>query len=207
MVNSEGESESKNERDRWNGARTSFCTRFWTGARFGEGEQSPFRRRKPNPNRRSCPIRLATSAVEPFSGEGWAPVAEVSGLASLLFEIALYSPPIGARASVPRRRPPFIMWMIEDGRRSRRSFADIVTRGKANEFQIMVTEFIARVEPHEPAGDWDDTHRIERATLAGNARESRKSKDGIPFPIKPAHLLPLFRLAKLRMHMIARAKS
>jgi hypothetical protein len=34
------------------------------------------------------PIRLETGEVEPFSGEGWAPTADLSAFASLLFEIA-----------------------------------------------------------------------------------------------------------------------
>jgi serine/threonine protein kinase len=38
------------------------------------------------------PIRLETGAVEPFSGEEWAPTADVCAFASLLFEIAVGAP-------------------------------------------------------------------------------------------------------------------
>jgi hypothetical protein len=34
------------------------------------------------------PIHLETSEIEPFSGEGWAPTADVSAFASLVFKIA-----------------------------------------------------------------------------------------------------------------------
>jgi hypothetical protein len=45
------------------------------------------------------PIGLETGALEPFSGEGWAPTGDVSTVASLLSEIAVGRPaipPIGA---------------------------------------------------------------------------------------------------------------
>jgi serine/threonine protein kinase len=45
------------------------------------------------------PIHLAKGEMEPFSGKKWAPTADVSAFASLLFEIAVggtATPPIGA---------------------------------------------------------------------------------------------------------------
>jgi serine/threonine protein kinase len=49
-------------------------------------------------------IRLEKDEVEPFSGEEWAPRADISGSASLLLEIAVRqptTPPIGAAGGLP----------------------------------------------------------------------------------------------------------
>jgi serine/threonine protein kinase len=111
------------------------------------------------------PIRLETDEVEPFSGEEWAPTADVSAFASLLFEIAVggtATPPIGAAgcSPFPATVPAFVSRMIED-RRSPESvrrllFAEIVARLKANCFEIMmgvdsdeVSVFVSRVESSE----------------------------------------------------------
>jgi serine/threonine protein kinase len=66
-------------------------------------------------------IRLKTGAVEPFSGEEWAPTADVSAFASLLFDIAVgrpATPPIGVTGSppFPAAVPEFVSRMIEGGR-------------------------------------------------------------------------------------------
>jgi hypothetical protein len=107
------------------------------------------------------PIRLETGDVEPFSGEGWAPTANVCVFASLLFEIAVSrpsTPPIGAVGAVPA----FVSGLIEDGRlpksRGCLSFVEIVALLKANRFEIMagvdsdeVSEFVSRIESSEQA--------------------------------------------------------
>jgi hypothetical protein len=115
------------------------------------------------------PIRLATGEVEPFSGEEWAPTADVSAFASLLFEIAVRGtaiPPISATGGppFPAAVPAFVSRMIEDGRSPksarRLSFAEIVARLKARRFEIMagvdseeVSAFLNRVESSEQAGE------------------------------------------------------
>jgi serine/threonine protein kinase len=99
------------------------------------------------------PIRFETGAVEPFSGEEWAPTAEVSAFASLLLEI-------GAVGAVPA----FVPRLIEDVRlpksRGSLSFVEIVARLKANRFKIMagvdsdeVSEFISCIESSEQGGE------------------------------------------------------
>jgi hypothetical protein len=114
------------------------------------------------------PIRLETGEVEPFSGEEWAPTADVSAFASLLFEIVVggtATPPIGAAGGSPfsAAAPTFVWRMIEDGRspESARclSFAEIVERLKENCFEIIagvdsdeVSAFVRRVESSEQAG-------------------------------------------------------
>jgi serine/threonine protein kinase len=114
------------------------------------------------------PIRLETGEVEPFSGEEWAPTADVSAFASLLFEIAVggtAASPIGAAGGppFPAAVPAFVSRMIEDGRSPecarRLSFAEIVARLKAHRFEIMtgidsdeVSAFVSRVELSEQAG-------------------------------------------------------
>jgi serine/threonine protein kinase len=54
-------------------------------------------------------ILLETGAVEPFSGEEWAPTANVCAFASLLFEIAVGAPTIrpSGRAGCPPLPPAF----------------------------------------------------------------------------------------------------
>jgi serine/threonine protein kinase len=115
------------------------------------------------------PIRLETSEVEPFAGEGWGPTTHVSAFASLLFEIAVGSsatPHIGRTESspLPTAVPAFVSRIIEDGRspESRRSlsFVDIVARLKENRFEIMagvdfgeVSAFVSRVESLEQAAE------------------------------------------------------
>jgi hypothetical protein len=114
-------------------------------------------------------ISLGTSVFELFSGEEWAPTADVSAFVSLLFEIAISittTPPIGAAGgpSFPAAVPAFVSWMIEDGpspdSARRLSFAEIAARLKANRFEIMagvdsdeVTAFVSRVESSEQAGE------------------------------------------------------
>jgi serine/threonine protein kinase len=114
------------------------------------------------------PIRLEAGEVEPFSGE-WAPSADVSAFASLLFEITVggtATPSIGAAGGSPSPAtvPAFVSRMIEDGRSPesarRLSFAEIVAQLKANGFKIMagvdsdeVSEFVNRVESSEHAGE------------------------------------------------------
>jgi hypothetical protein len=105
------------------------------------------------------PIRLETSAVEPFSGKGWAPTADVCAFASLLLEIAVdvsafvsllfeiavgpATPPIGAADchALPAAVSAFVPRMIKDGRSLRSNsafwFVDIIARLKANRFEIM----------------------------------------------------------------------
>jgi hypothetical protein len=107
------------------------------------------------------PIRLETGAVEPFSGEKWAPAADVCAFASLLSEIAIGPP--GA-PPVPARVPEFVSRMMEDGRspesQRRLSFVDIVELLKENRFEIVagvdseeVAAFLARVESAEQSGN------------------------------------------------------
>jgi serine/threonine protein kinase len=115
------------------------------------------------------PIRLETGEVEPFSGEEWAPTADVSAFASLLFEIAVggtgtgtATPPIGGAGGLPfpAAIPAFVSLMIKDGgspeSARRLSFAEIVAELKANRFEIMagvdsdeVSAFVSRVESSE----------------------------------------------------------
>jgi hypothetical protein len=109
------------------------------------------------------PIRLETGEVEPFSGEGWAPTADVCAFASLLFEIVVggtATPPIGAVSAVPA----FVSRLIEDGRlptsRGGLSFVEIVARLKTNRFEIVagvdsdeVSEFVNCIESSEQAGE------------------------------------------------------
>jgi serine/threonine protein kinase len=113
------------------------------------------------------PIRLETGEVEPFSGEEWAPTADVSAFASILFEIAVgapAAPPIGAVGGppFPASVPAFVSRMVKDGRSpesaSRLSFAEIVECLKENRFEIMagvdsdeVSAFVSRVESSEQA--------------------------------------------------------
>jgi hypothetical protein len=91
------------------------------------------------------PIRIETGEVEPFSGEGWGPEADVSGFVSLLSEIAIgnsTAPPSGAACGplLPAAVPAFVWRLIEDGRSPesvrRLSFVGIVNRLKENRFQI-----------------------------------------------------------------------
>jgi serine/threonine protein kinase len=114
------------------------------------------------------PIRLETGEVESFSGEGWAPTADVSAFASLLFEIAVSStttPPISAARGppFPASVPAFVSRMIESGgspeSAGRLSFAELVARLKENRFEIIagvdseeVSAFVRRVESSEQAG-------------------------------------------------------
>jgi hypothetical protein len=89
---------------------------------------------------------LETGEVEPFSGEEWAPTADISAFASLLFEIAVGgtdTPPIGAAGGPPFTEavPALVLRMIDDGRSSKSacslSFAAIVESLKENCFEIM----------------------------------------------------------------------
>jgi serine/threonine protein kinase len=96
------------------------------------------------------PIRLEKGEVERFSGEEWAPTADVSAFASLLFEIAVdrCSGPLAQIEwrnkswiiPLPAAVPGFVSRMIEDGRSPKSngglSFAEIVTRLKANRFSV-----------------------------------------------------------------------
>jgi hypothetical protein len=151
-----------------NCAWASVCAWPWTAARGGEGEQYPFRCRSADSTREFQPICLETGEVEPFSGEEWAPTAEVSAFASLFFEIVVgdtATPPIGAAGSppFPAAVPAFVSRMIEERRSPesarRLSFAEIVTWLEANRFEIMtgvdsdeVSAFVSRVESPEQAG-------------------------------------------------------
>jgi serine/threonine protein kinase len=114
------------------------------------------------------PIRLETGEVKPFSGEEWAPTADISAFASLLFEIAVggtATPPISSAGGppFPAAVPAFVSRIIEDGRSPesahRLSFTEIVAQLKANRFEIMVgvdsdevSAFVSRVESSEQAG-------------------------------------------------------
>jgi hypothetical protein len=105
---------------------------------------------------------LETGAVEPFSGEEWAPTADVSAFASLLFEIAVggtATPPIGVAGGPPFHTavPVFVSRMIENGRSPeftrRLSLAEIVSQPKESRFEITagvdsdeVSAFISWVE-------------------------------------------------------------
>jgi hypothetical protein len=112
-------------------------------------------------------IRLKTGEVKPFSGKEWAPTADVSAFASLLFEIA-----VGATATplidtaggppFPAVVPAFVSEIIKNGRSSKSarclSFAKIVARLKANRFEITagvdsdeVLAFVSRVESSKQA--------------------------------------------------------
>jgi serine/threonine protein kinase len=123
------------------------------------------------------PIRLETGEVEPFSGKGLAPTADVSAFASLLFEIVVggtATPPIGAAGGppFPAAVPAFISRMIEDERspESARclSFGEIVAWLKANRFEIMagvdsdeVSASVSRVESSEQAGEREYTKPLQ----------------------------------------------
>jgi hypothetical protein len=109
------------------------------------------------------PIRLESGEVEPFSGEGWAPAADVCGFASLLFEIVVGRP---ATLPVPGVAPEFVSKIIAYGRssesRHRLSFADIVECLKENSSEIVrgvdseeVSAFVAWVKSAEQSGDWE----------------------------------------------------
>jgi serine/threonine protein kinase len=113
------------------------------------------------------PIRLETGEVEPFSGEGWAPTADISAFVSLLCEIAVgapAAPPIGAAGGppLPAAVPAFVWRMIEDGRSPesvrRLSFVGIANCLKENRFQITagvdsdeVSAFVSWVESRKQA--------------------------------------------------------
>jgi hypothetical protein len=107
---------------------------------------------------------METGAVEPFSGQGWAPTADVCAFASLLFEIAVghpttTTPPIGAAGNplVPAAVSALVLRIIEDGRSPKLndglSFAKIVASLEENRFEIMagvdsdeVSAFVGRVK-------------------------------------------------------------
>jgi serine/threonine protein kinase len=107
-------------------------------------------------------MRLESGEVESFSGEKWAPTADVCAFSFLLFEIAVHRravPPVGpaGELAVPARVPAFVSRMIEDARspelNNRLSFLDIVKVLKTNHFGIVagvdseeVTAFVDRVE-------------------------------------------------------------
>jgi serine/threonine protein kinase len=117
------------------------------------------------------PLRLESGEVEPFSGEKWAPTADVCAFSFLLFEIAVGRrpvPPVGGAAefAVLARVPAFVSRMIEDGQlpesQCRLSFVDIVERLKENCFEIVtgvdseeVSAFAARVESAEQSANWE----------------------------------------------------
>jgi hypothetical protein len=91
-----------------------------------------------------CPIRLEIDSVEPFSGKGWTPTADVSGFVSLLSEITVrrnVSSPIRSMDDPSRCTAvaEFVWRLIEDGRSpkslGRFSFVDIVERVKRNHVQ------------------------------------------------------------------------
>jgi hypothetical protein len=137
------------------------------------------------------PIRLKTGEMEPFSGEEWAPTADVSVFASLFFEIAVSSTatlPIGAASGppFPAAVPAFVSWMIEDGRSPesarRLLFAEIVARLKANRFEIIaevdsdeVSAFVGRVESSEQEGKGNKRSRCKSShpTTESFSRRSR----------------------------------
>jgi hypothetical protein len=111
------------------------------------------------------PIRLEKGEVKPFSGQEWAPTADVSAFASLLFEIAVrgtVTPAIGAAvgASFPAPVPAFVSRIIEQGRSPKLNgglwFAKIVAWLEENRFKIMagvdsdeVSAFVGRVKSFE----------------------------------------------------------
>jgi hypothetical protein len=115
------------------------------------------------------PIRLETGEVEPISGDGWAPTADVCAFASLFLNIAVdgtATPSIGRAGCqpLPAAVPAFVSRIIEDGRspESARSlsFVDIVARLKENRFQNIpsvdsdeVSAFVSWVESQEQAGE------------------------------------------------------
>jgi serine/threonine protein kinase len=118
------------------------------------------------------PTRLDKGAVEPFSGDGWSPAADVSAFAALLSEIA-----VGAAGgpAVPPGVPEFVSRTIEEGQspgsQPRLSFVGIVARPKENRFQIMagvdseeVSAFVRGVELAEQSGKWEETqpHSTEK---------------------------------------------
>jgi hypothetical protein len=104
----------------------------------------------------------------PFSGEDWAPTADICAFASPLFENAVggtAAPAIGPARGLPPPAtvPAFVSRMIEDGRSlesaRRLSFTPIVARLKANRFEPMagvnsdkVSAFVRQVESSEQAG-------------------------------------------------------
>jgi hypothetical protein len=127
------------------------------------------------------PIRLETGEMEPFSGDEWAPTADVSAFTSLFFEIAVGHPatrPIGA-AGVPPLLvavPEFVSRIIEKGRspESTRSlsFAAIVESLKENRFEIMagvdsddLSAFVSWVESLEQAGKRQSTKPLQILVL------------------------------------------
>jgi serine/threonine protein kinase len=114
---------------------------------------------------------FSPTRLEPFSGEGWSPAADLSAFASLLFEIAVGRPAIppagaGGAPPVPARVPGFVSRMIAEGQspepQRRLSFVGIVERLKENRFEIMagvnskeVSAFVAWVESAEQSREWE----------------------------------------------------
>jgi hypothetical protein len=117
------------------------------------------------------PIRLETGAVDPFSGEKWAPTADVCGFASLVFDIVVgvpVIPPIGAAGGppIPATVPDFVARIIEEGRApgcaKPLSFFDILESLKENGFQIVagvdseeVSGFVRWMESAAESGKWE----------------------------------------------------
>jgi hypothetical protein len=85
------------------------------------------------------PIRLQTGEVEPFSGEGWSPAADVCAFTSLLSEIVVGRP--GAQPGAVPPIPACVSAIIEDGRSpsptTMRSFADILQSLQVDGFAIL----------------------------------------------------------------------
>jgi serine/threonine protein kinase len=107
------------------------------------------------------PIRRETGEVEPFSGDGWTPTADVSAFGSLLFEIVVGRPSIPPTGAV-NAVPAFVSRLIEDGRlpksRGGLSFVEMVTHLKTSPFEIVasvdsdeVSVFVSWIELSEQA--------------------------------------------------------
>jgi serine/threonine protein kinase len=72
-----------------------------------------------------------------FSGQRWTPQTDISGFASILFEIVVGRPANG-EVSIPRNIPDFVSNLIETGlwSKTQSSFRDIFDILKANNFAI-----------------------------------------------------------------------
>jgi hypothetical protein len=124
-------------------------------------------------------IRLESGDVDPFFGDEWSPMGDISAFSVLVFEIVVGEPlPRRTKTGEQERQrerewppqlppsvPTFVCEMIEDGLAAesgkwrRRSFIDIVELLKQHDFGIVsgvdgaeVSEFVEWAESSEPVG-------------------------------------------------------
>jgi hypothetical protein len=111
-------------------------------------------------------LRHGNRKVEPFSGDGRSPAADISARASLLVEIALIP-----SASSPFSVPAFVSRMIEEGKslesQESLSFPPIVQHLRENRIEIMagvdfeeVSAFVGHVESVEQSGNSEEMHPV-----------------------------------------------